>query len=302
MDIVMHEHVSDKILGKPFYHNRLPEALRQTVDYVGTSGHVASLPEQLHARVLAPFDAEVWQNWYTANSEEDVGITKTGKKVVAVVHGGGILSSPYRIERAYSEKLTAQYAAKLEPQEITDLLDGQVASVQGEVPVFTYGDILNGKKKGKRNYTIVLDFETTKRTESGHQDIAGLYDNPLFVARAGGVEEAKAFLEKAKQKWSKYGNWHPFSGIDPEESQGRLLFLGYYSDLGLYGDLYMSNYGRFVGERERSEQLAPKAPHARGSSYRSVNLDERVIEALQNGKAFPYGDMIYVPVPKKVWG
>ena len=88
------------IVGEPFYDQHLPKALQEAQKYAGKSGFVASMPQLLKGFPHA--------EWYTAVSEDDIGIDAEGKfgirgePVVVTVHGDGILALPKRIERAYN--------------------------------------------------------------------------------------------------------------------------------------------------------------------------------------------------------
>ena len=253
------------------------------------------MPQLLHGRNMAPFSDEIWTNWYTANSEEDVVNDSQGrfgkkeKPVVVVLHGGGILSSPDRIDLAYKAELTNQRAAKFSDEEARAVLEGRMPDGK-TVPVMAYNDFVKATGLPAR-YGVVLDFDKAKSTKSDHQKVSGLYDNPLVIARAGGVEQAKQALDRAKERFQseKYGNWHRFNEIDPTQVQGRLLFLSSNDYGGLSGD-DLGDVGRFVG-------VAPEAQSA--STNGAPVLEERVRTALEAGQAFEHNGTIYVPVKDK---
>ena len=75
------------------YDSHLPNALRRALEYAGDDGFVASMPQLLHARANASYDNEIWNTWFTSNSEESVVKTSLGHRVVVAVHGGGNLAS-----------------------------------------------------------------------------------------------------------------------------------------------------------------------------------------------------------------
>lgn len=274
------DQVVQKTEGKLFYNDNLPEALREAQKYAANGGLVLSLPQILHARVVAPAEDEIWQNWITALTEEDVVKTESGKPVVVVGHGGLILGTPERIEQAYKEGLTPQRAAKLSPQEVKDLLSGKS-------PLLPYKEFLT-KTNLPQVYGIVLDLDVAKKTESGYQDIEGIYENPLAIARAGGVEQLKSYLDRAKlvHKTKKYGQWHPFNNIDPEQAQGRLVCAGGGGG-GLGGD-DLGGSGRFAS-------VAPEALVAKNLADKT-RLEAKVQSALDAGSSFEHNGTLYVAV------
>ena len=205
------------VQGEVFYDGNLPNALREAQKYAGKEGYVASMPQLLQGRVKAPNDDGIWADWFTVNSEENVGKTAQGKPVVIAVHGGGIFSSPERIERAYSDKLV-NYAGKLDDKEIKDLLAGKLPDGT-QIPVYSFSQFKKGISGLPRQYAVVMDFDEVRQTTSGYQNADGLKDNPLTIVRAGGVEQAATYIERAKEKHNtkNYGNWHPFGRKYPDQ-------------------------------------------------------------------------------------
>ncbi len=277
MAVILDQEVRVTKQGQPFYNTSLPRALAEAREYVQNGGHIASMPELLRGRVISPATDELWTNWFTALSEENVGKTAVGSSVLVTVHGGGVLSTPERISRAYEEGLTPQYAAKFTDVEFRDIVEGKLADGR-QIPVYSFTDFKKGVKDLPVQYAVVMDYETARKTESGHQEIDKLYDNPLVIVRAGGVEAAKAFLDKAKSVYDskKLGNWHPFNNVDVEQPQGRLLFLGGDDSSGLYGDNGLGNNGRFVGVAPEAPVLvsAREAPRAEEGLIKARTLDE----------------------------
>jgi hypothetical protein len=280
--------------GAAFYDENIPAALRAAQEFAGKEGYVASLPQIVGMRVK---DHLPFNKWFIALSEEDVGRTAQGKPVVAVVHGAGILTSPERIQQAYDTGLINTGAAKLTEKEFRELLEGKLPD-GSEMPIFSFDDFMKEASLPMR-YAIIMDFGKVQKTKSGYQDADGLKDNPLLIARCGGVAQATEYIDKAKEKYNKtqLGQWHPFSDIDPEQRQGRLLFLGY-CDYGssINGYDYISNCGRFVGvapeaqgvrEAPREKNNAAQPNGTNGGPYRTPQVVlpnlETVIEEIISG-------------------
>lgn len=241
------------MLARAVYDDRsLSQALRLARTLVnGSGGYVASLHDLLSFCNYNPFASEIWTMRYTVSSEEDVVRTPQGNSVVVVTHGGCKLSVPERIEKARRVGLTLEYTAKLSNSEVLDILNGIGIEPDGiRHPVYTIDEIISGALPRERTYSILLDFDKACETVSGYQDVEGLYANPLFIARAGGVAQARLFLDRVKEKvmirrqesssdqqrMIEFGQWHHFDRIDKTQSQGRLLFAGKGGSIGLLGD------------------------------------------------------------------
>lgn len=292
--IVTLEHIVQvvkDIQGELFYNSNLPAALREAQTYAGPSGYIASLPQLVQGRIVAPISDEVWTNGFTANSEELVGTTSQGHSVVLVQHNGGIFSSPERIELAYSKGLTDAHGGKLDDSEFSSAVNGHVRDLPPS-PVYSFSDFQRGIVDLPMRYGVILDFALAQRTPSGYQEIYRLADNPLFIARAGGAEQAAAYLARTKERWGgKYGQRHVLSITPPSRSEGRLLFLGGDYD-GVSGS-GLGNCGRFVGVRDVG------APEVRSAQDSRIELERRVQNALTAGKAFEYNGIMYAPLADK---
>ncbi len=224
-----------RMVARIFFDSYNTLAFRQALNYAGDEGFVASLPQLLHARVNAGYDNIVWNTWFSANSEESVVTTPQGSPVVVTVHGGGIFGNTARIERALRADLsrhnvhglTGQYAAKITPQEARGLLRGRLPDGT-EFPLYEYGEFRKGVGGLPWRYGVVLDFQTAKASATGYAPFDELRDDPVTICRAGGVEAAAAYLEKARNRndTSRMQVSHRHNAIDPAQPQTRLLTLG----------------------------------------------------------------------------
>ena len=249
------------------FESYLPDALRRALDYAGQDGFIASLPQLLHARANAPYDNIIWNTWFSANSEESVVKTRGGRRVLVSVHGGGIFASPERFEQVYRASVdrsspdgyTGQYAAKISRQEASGLLEGRLPD-GAEIPVFPFSELRRGIQRLPRRYAVVMDFETAKNSATGYLAFDDLREQPLMIVRAGGVEAAAAYLDRARDRHNTriMGNWHPYNRVDPDRPQTRVLFLtgnrdgvgteddddeiyGYDADSGIGGEACIHN-------------------------------------------------------------
>ena len=251
--------IDDILNGTVFYDASMPTALRQALDYAGTNGIVATMPEFIAAKAKADKGHAFWQSWHTAHTEEDIGVDKkgsfyrSGEPVLVVVHGGGILT-PERIQQAYDEGLLNN-SAKYRDEEFDYLLEGKLGDGTN-IPLYRLDEIEAGKSGLPHRFGVVMPYGMAQATKSGYHQKGPFLENPLVIARAAGsLEHLEAFYEKAKSSNGDLGNYHSFNGRDAAAPQGRVLFVDS-NYIGLYGYYNLYNNGRFVG-------VAPEARGAR---------------------------------------
>ena len=267
-----------KMEAKIIFEPHVPNALRRALEYAGEDGFVASMPALLHARANASYDNIIWNTWFTSNSEESVVTTPQGNRVVVAVHGGGIFTSPERFEKVYrasvdrsnSEGFTGQYAGKISAREARDVLEGKLPDGT-EIPVYPFDEFKRGVADLPLRYAVVLDLEMARKSTRGYDPFDVLKEEPNFIVRAGGVEAAAAYLDKARDRHNTQvmGNWHPYNRIDLDQPQTRILFLagneggmnteddddadyGYDAEYGLGGDACIHNMARYVAVAPRN--------------------------------------------------
>ncbi len=277
-----------KMEAEIFFDSYLPDALRRALDYAGDDGFVASLPALLHARANAAYDNIIWNTWFNPNTEESLVRTAQGNHVVVTVHGGGIFGSPARFEKLYfantnrfSEiSFTGLFAAKITEHEARDVLEGKLPD-GSEIPVYPYDEFRQGITGLPRRYAVIMDYETARQCSNGYELFDDLKEDPLMITRAGGVEAAAAYLDKARDRHHtvRMGCWHPFNsiiglhqpqtrvpalagnkgGVGSEDNDGHLY--GYDAEYGMGGDssihnTSMINVARYLAVAPRNESTS----------------------------------------------
>jgi hypothetical protein len=258
--------IDDILKGKTFFSEKkkdgyyigLAVALGEALDYVGTDGYVATMPELISAKLKAEKSHDFWQKWYAVHTEENIGIDQKGRfysanePVLVVVNGGGILT-PDRIMKAYDDCLISN-SARYENQEFDNLLDGKLAD-GSHIELFSFEQIKDGVSSLPHKFGVVMPYSMAQGTKSGYHQKKDFMENPLVIARVGGLENLESYYEMAKASDGDLGCYHPFSGRDAVTPQGRVLFLDINYD-GLDGNCNLYDDGRFVG-------VAPEARSAR---------------------------------------
>ena len=240
--------------GEECYNSDMPTALEKALEY----GLAATMPELIAAKLEADKDHAFWKKYFTTHSEENIGPNlkeserkyyKKSEHLLVVVHGGGLLT-PERIRQAYQEGLN-EGSAVYTDEEWTNLLKGKLP---GGIKLYTLEQVMKGIEKPHR-FGVVMPYSMAQQTESGYHQKQPFLDNPLVIARNGGLENLDEYYEKAKHSDGDLGNHHPFQDRDASTPGGRLLVLGNNYD-GLYGVIILYGNGRFVG-------VAPEAPWVR---------------------------------------
>lgn len=272
-----------------FFEPHVPHALRRALEYAGSDGFVASMPQLLRARTHADYDNIIWNTWFTSYSEESVVATPGGNHVVVAIHGGGLFASPERFERVYrasvdrsnADGFTGQYAGKITRQEAHGLLQGRLPDGT-EVPMYPFEEFKQGIAGLPMRYGVILDYELARQSKRGYEEFETLKDDPNMIVRAGGVEANAAYLDRFRDRHDTrlMGNWHPYNRIDPNQPQTRIPFLagnqggiysqgddpeewGYDCEYGMGGDACIHNMARFVAV----------APQDASTSLRNLDFD-----------------------------
>ena len=118
-----------------------------------------------------------------------------------------------------------------------------------------------------------MDFEMAKNCKNGYETFDDLKDDPLMIVRAGGLEAAATYLDKARQRHNTtvMGSWHSYNyfSFNPDELQTSVPFLsgnlggvdsdkdddhirGMDAEYGLRSGISMVNIARYVAVAPRN--------------------------------------------------
>lgn len=191
-----------------------------------TLSDFATMPYLIAAKAhTSKWTSGLWNTWFTAFSEEYVGIDakgrlgQKGESVVVTLHGGGILT-PERVRQAYSEQLTPQNAAKLHEDEFDNLLTG-IVDYKQTIQLYSIKEVKQGRIPDcMGRYAIWLPASAVG--SSGQLTRSDFLSNNLVLARAGTPEFLEMYFEKARGDKG-VGNWHRLGQISFHQPQGYML-------------------------------------------------------------------------------
>lgn len=222
--------------AKSFYADRTDKAL---ASLEGEKYEAQFMPEIIDARISAPNDSPVWQNWYYAPSIRATGRTKQGVPVVVYAHVPNYFSKAENITKAIEQGLVKR-AGKFPKDEFQKLLD-----LQDNERIF------------------VVDYNKLKNSTSGAIAVKDAMKHPQTIPFLGGQARAEFYLPRHEQLYGKnIGNWHSDDLAD--EPLARLLFVGNNCNHGLSGNNYLDYSGRFLGvrlgnSRSEAQKISPNS-------------------------------------------
>lgn len=226
-------------------------------------GFIANLPQLLHGVSVSLLGWNVLvipKRQYSPLSEESVGRSPGGNDIFIEVHGGGIIDSKptlsydpkimgiieeymsydlddpgfidpnksYTIEDAAIFKPNLSFdlsgAVIIDNGNIKDLLEGKLPDGT-IIPVYSLNEFKKGIANLPFNYAIVSDLDEVKNLKSGMIKKEELYDNDLFIMRAGGPQGVQDFIDTIPDDVIEYGNRHSFNEYKSDQPRSCLLLL-----------------------------------------------------------------------------
>ncbi|UCC91630.1 MAG: hypothetical protein JSV39_04985 [Candidatus Aenigmatarchaeota archaeon] len=224
---------SERIEGE-FFYGKPSLALNQAQEYAGEYGSVLSLPPLLHAVTLDNY-SEFKDHHTMSRSEEYWCKSPEGKDKVVVLHGGGILNSPERIKNLSYERGQAQDYIMLGEKEVVEFIKNNKINM---IPI---DDVMKERvKEFPAHYGIFMALDRARGTKSGPQEVDSLYENPLYIARAGSARQAREHIRWLRDKNKSFANHHGLDELDNGFNKGRFLIISgdgtQLSSFGCYGD------------------------------------------------------------------
>lgn len=193
-------------MGKPpmaFYHSKgLTPAWQFAQKYIQGGGRIATLPDIIDARLGTDLDAHPWNAYFTTQSAEYVGFSRGGNKIILVAHGVGPMATLDGIQAAYSfeykDSQRVQRGGRISRSEFLKLESGHYG------PVFVVDLNLYNRRY---EYPFI-----------GALRFSDLRDDPLFMARLGGVERVERYLGQSRDYAA---DWHTEqSALEPDDRYG----------------------------------------------------------------------------------
>jgi hypothetical protein len=305
----------------------LPLILRRRIESFDDGGTIEKLFNVLSHRSWTEFDSDtsIWM-WFTALSEEAVGIDRDGKfvergePVVITTHGDGILANPERIKKAYKEGLVyiGGNGAALTQQEIDSLLYEN--NINGrEIKVLSYKEFLEESLKpyfllDNCRIAIVRGLKDSikSHSSSGFTLVESLLDNAEFAVYAGNREQGAQYIKMVDEKFSsetplftnkgRFGLWRTLNSVgnfygpvDFYNFQPRGNFLVAADNRHKYGissDNFLRSIGRFISVRPAAFEKFKK-------HVKDEPLDDKVKAALKQEGKFEDNGLLYTLIADK---
>lgn len=189
-----------------FYHaDGLVPAWTNALAYANEGGRIATLPEIIEARMLAPTDSVVWNSYFTTRTAEYLGYGADDRLKIIVAHGVGPLATLEGIKKAYAysykSKDRNKRGGRITHQEFLKL----EAGVYGPVHVVDYEDYVREFEYPFIEPTNYLLFRSDK----------------LVEARFGKPELVKQFAKRLLQINQEYIIQEVIPGFDPNDGLQR---------------------------------------------------------------------------------
>ncbi len=171
-----------------FYHqNGIIPSWKHAGTFAGTSGHIATLPDIITARLATKPGEVPWENYFTTTSSEYMWKSKGGTSIIIVAHGDSPMAtlkgvcSAYR--HSFKDKTRKIEGGRISEKEFYDLESGKY----GEVSIVDLSELAN-------KY-LYLFCNTTIRASEALSD-------PLMKARLGKrAEDYIRYHAKLAKEW-----------------------------------------------------------------------------------------------------
>jgi hypothetical protein len=273
---------SQTIEGEVFYDSYMPDSLAAARQFAGPGGFIASMPFIIDLRLVHPFTHKIWNGWFTANSEEMDGKLNNGKQVILEIHGGGILTQEGRLERAYADKLTAEYGARLSPEEVKNAIYGRLPDGT-TMPVYSLAEIKRGVEPTERVFGIVLDADDAKKTQSPYLTLDDMLKSDILLARCASEKRRERYVIEALTKYNveKLGFMNRYKKENSENNQGRFLIVGTSWD-DCFDTSAQSSDGGFIGVQVKTQEML-----ARNDARITIPPDLQGIRQDHNSRVYP---------------
>lgn len=202
-----------------------------------TGKRYLTLPEILRYRSMADPEDPIWGPRghalaLTGNSQEIEGFDRSGYKIIIITHGYGAISKT-TLDEAMGENNYYQTDGIRMTMGIEQFWD-QMQDVQGKRYEFSqYREISRDPEMQLGTHSVVIRAVPT-RTTNCFTPYHDARNDPLTIARAGGVASLESFLRAAEKRYMTSSIlFHSHSLVEAKEGQAVATFLHTQGDTGL---------------------------------------------------------------------
>jgi hypothetical protein len=107
----------------------LAKAAAQALRFAGADGRLGTMLDVVDARLATTLGSNAWERYWTTNSWEFRGRSRSGVELLAVHHGGGPLGTPEGMAEVYSRSTREDVGARVPQLLFWDFLDGKFGPV-----------------------------------------------------------------------------------------------------------------------------------------------------------------------------
>lgn len=261
-------------LGKPLamaFHDMrdMPAAMARALAFAGPGGRIATMADIVDARLASAIDDVAWSNHFTGLSTEFHGLSRGGVPVLAVLHGGGPMATPARLDGAHA----------------ATGVDGRDAGPRrGRVPAARFRAILDGAE-GPVQVVDLREYLRLHEEPFGKITGAEAAADPLAAARLGGRDRADSFIARML---TENAALHARKGLHPSRKLDLVLKLTEDPDL---------HYAEDLGTADATSWV-PRAPEDGMASAHLLTIGMAVPSS--GGRGF--GTDLMVEVGIHSWG
>ena len=281
----------------------VPQAFRMASPLISKQERVIySLPHVLRLRGLVPKEESerhgsfhpLWRYSYVCASDEIIGKSEQGSPILIEVHGCGIITLEKLSRMLFkAQNLRLEGAIPVQESDVRNLLRG-ILPDGTEIPVLSYTELYSETISLPERYAVVMGLDVAQASAKGRRiSLEVLRENPLFIARTGGITAANAYLDLEVHPYSRVSEYSHMLSLPTayDLPHGRLLEVCGYSLGGIKNRDNLGTEARVLVGPVQARRAVAEVPLI--EALVNVQLPRSVYAAMQRGLPFEFGGRRY---------